>query len=82
MRFVIWAAIALTAIALGAGGAKLYSAFAPWSLPARNARTVPFGVSDFGRPLPEGHPFLQQHIANSNANYDLSGPNLCCSPLA
>jgi hypothetical protein len=32
------------------------------ALLARNARPLPFGVSDFGRPLPANHPFLQQDV--------------------
>jgi len=61
-RFVSWAVIGLAAVALGGGGVKLYAAFAPTSLLAKNARAIPFGVSDFGRPLPENHPFLQQDV--------------------
>jgi hypothetical protein len=54
--------IALAAVALSAGAVTLYRGFAPTSLLAQNARAIPFGVSDFGRPLPENHPFLRQDV--------------------
>ena len=57
-RFIFWILIALATIALGAGGVKLFDTFELRSLFA-DAPTVPAGVSDFGRPLPENHPFLQ-----------------------
>src|SRR5690349_20322812 len=57
-RFIFWILIALATIALGAGGVKLYDTFELRSLFADEA-PIPLGVSDFGQPLPENHPFLQ-----------------------
>jgi hypothetical protein len=60
-HFVFGAVIGLAAVAAGAV-VEPYRTFAPTSLLANNARTIPFGVSDFGRPLPENHPFLQANV--------------------
>lgn len=60
-RFVLWILIALAIFAFGAGGMKLYDAFELTSLFADDAPTVPLGVSDFGQPLPENHPYLQDN---------------------
>jgi hypothetical protein len=61
-RFVTSALLGLAGVALGAIGAQLYGAFGPVWFLTGSARTVPFGVSDFGRPLPGNHPFLQQAV--------------------
>jgi hypothetical protein len=58
-RLVVWAVFAVT---VAAAGVTFHGPIAPMSLLDRNARMVPFGVSDFGRPLPESHPFLKQDI--------------------
>jgi hypothetical protein len=60
-RFIFPALIGFAGIALGASGARLYDTLAPAWL-AGSTGNVPLGVSDFGRPLPENHPFLQQPI--------------------
>src|SRR5690242_20951442 len=56
--FVFSLLIGLAGIALGAGGAKLYDTFVPAFLLTGSEGMVPFGESDFGRPLPENHSFL------------------------
>ena len=68
-RFAFWTIVGLSAVAVGASGLQLQAAFAPTSFLAANARTIPFGVSDFGRPLPENHPLLREgkQITNSAA---------------
>jgi hypothetical protein len=61
-RFVASALMALAGVALGAVGAQVYGLFGPGWLSAGSAAPVPFGVSDFGRPLPRNHPFLKQPV--------------------
>jgi len=60
-RAIFWAAIGLACIALGAGGVKLYRNYSAQVL-AKSARVVPFGISDLGRPLASGHPFLKKDV--------------------
>jgi hypothetical protein len=61
-RLVYTALIGLSGIVLGMAGVKLYEAFDLAALLAMNGRPLPFGVSDFGHPLPADHTFLQQGV--------------------
>jgi len=61
-RLVFTMLIGVSGIVLGAAGVKLYETFDLAALLARNGRPLPFGVSDFGRPLPANHPFLERHV--------------------
>jgi hypothetical protein len=61
-HLVFWAVVGMATVTLAVGGKTFHSVLAPTSLLAKNAQTIPFGVSDFGRPLAEDHPFLQINV--------------------
>lgn len=64
-RIWAWSAVGLASVALAGAGVRLYRHVSPAAALSQGERhTVPFGVSDFGRPLSTDH----AHIAGADGS--------------